>query len=390
MKTKNLLLLFAALLLIPLAASADIVEIDSIYYSLDADTEQAVVTRNPNKYSGSVNIPSTVTDGGVSYSVTFIGGSAFYGCRGLTSVTIPNSVTSIGNYAFRECSDLTEVRSMIEKPFAIDNGVFLGLPAEATLYVPYGTKALYEATEGWKNFANIVEMESEVLKPVNDGDNVDYGEGGGITEGTDLSGTVVDNMFYSIGTDAGGFSSEEGCIVITKETSEEQMDALAGLGITNEELNQNFTGIIFVVPAGSGTITVNAETTGDMTLKVKVGDGQTVEMKQSGRLKMKFPYNVTEETMVYIFAGTASGARAMSKAGGESCLKIYGIKIDRNPGTATDISDADRLTDNEPAEVYDLSGRKVNAQITTGNSPLKKGVNIIRTNDGRVIKKVKK
>ena len=178
--------------------------------------------------------------------------------------------------------------------------------------------------------------------------------------------------------------------MITKETSEEQMEALAGLGITDEELNQNFTGIIFVVPAGSGTITVNAETTGDMTLKVKVGDGQTVEMELSGRLKMKFPYNVTEETMVYIFAGTASGARAMSKAGGESCLKIYGIKIDRNPGTATDISDADRLTDNEPAEVYDLSGRKVNAQMTTRHSPLKKGMNIIRTNDGRVIKKLKK
>ena len=163
--------------------------------------------------------------------------------------------------------------------------MFLGLPAEATLYVHYGTKALYEATEGWKNFANIVEMEPEVLEPVNDGDNVDYGEGGGITEGTDLSGTVVDNMFYSIGTDAGGFSSEEGCIVITNETSEEQMDELAGLGITDEELNQNFTGIIFKVPAGSGKVTVNAETTGNMTLTVKVGGSETVEMELEGKLK---------------------------------------------------------------------------------------------------------
>ena len=36
----------------------------------------------------------------------------------------------------------------------------------------------------------------------------------------------------------------------TEETSNEQMEALEGLGITDEELKQNFTGIIFKVPAG--------------------------------------------------------------------------------------------------------------------------------------------
>jgi hypothetical protein len=42
-------------------------------------------------------------------SVTGIGDYAFYGCDGLTSITIPDSVTSIGNSAFSWCSGLTSI-----------------------------------------------------------------------------------------------------------------------------------------------------------------------------------------------------------------------------------------------------------------------------------------
>ena len=42
-------------------------------------------------------------------SVTHIGGSAFYGCTSLASIEIPASVTSIGNYAFEHCSSLTSI-----------------------------------------------------------------------------------------------------------------------------------------------------------------------------------------------------------------------------------------------------------------------------------------
>ena len=42
-------------------------------------------------------------------SVTTIGGSAFYECTSLTSITIPDSVTSIGYGAFRDCTSITSI-----------------------------------------------------------------------------------------------------------------------------------------------------------------------------------------------------------------------------------------------------------------------------------------
>ena len=66
-------------MLLPLAASADYtVEIDGIYYILNPTTEKAEVTSNPNKYTGDVVIPETVTFRGTEHSVTSIGSYAFY------------------------------------------------------------------------------------------------------------------------------------------------------------------------------------------------------------------------------------------------------------------------------------------------------------------------
>lgn len=55
--------------------------------------------------SGSVTIPSMI-DGN---PVTSIGQSAFYGCNGLTSVTIPEGVKSIESFAFDRCLKLRDV-----------------------------------------------------------------------------------------------------------------------------------------------------------------------------------------------------------------------------------------------------------------------------------------
>ena len=106
---KKLNLLFTALLLMCYVgnAKAEEVTIDGIKYDVITDTKQATVING--YYSGDIVIPSEITYNNATYSVTSIGYQAFYGCSGLTSVTIGNSVTSIGIQAFSSCSRLTSI-----------------------------------------------------------------------------------------------------------------------------------------------------------------------------------------------------------------------------------------------------------------------------------------
>jgi len=88
----------------------------TIYYNwVNNKTELSVSYRGSysseysDYYTGNVVIPESVTYDGKTYPVTGIGESAFYYCKYLTSVVIPNSVTSIGERAFYRCEGLTSV-----------------------------------------------------------------------------------------------------------------------------------------------------------------------------------------------------------------------------------------------------------------------------------------
>ena len=94
-------------LMLPATAAAYDFEVDGIYYNINGNEATVTTGNGYESYSGDVTIPETVTFDGVTYSVTAIGGSAFFWCKSLTSVTIGNEVATIGSAAFAGCSALT-------------------------------------------------------------------------------------------------------------------------------------------------------------------------------------------------------------------------------------------------------------------------------------------
>ena len=79
------------------------------------------------------------TDG----SVTSIGDWAFWGCSGLTRITIPNSVTSIGDWAFCGCSGLTRI-TIPNSVTSIGEDAFSGCSGLTSITIPKSVTSIEE------------------------------------------------------------------------------------------------------------------------------------------------------------------------------------------------------------------------------------------------------
>ena len=110
----------------------------------NGDFEVAVYGNNAviSKYIGSaekVEIPSKIN----GYKVVAIGDKAFYDCKNLTKINIPDSVTSIGDYAFYDCINLTEI-SIPSSITTIGYGAFYWCASLTEISIPNSVTTIGE------------------------------------------------------------------------------------------------------------------------------------------------------------------------------------------------------------------------------------------------------
>lgn len=176
--------------------SSEEIVVDNVKYFCTPVYQRATVVANENadKSVSYVAIKETVNVNGVECKVRAIDDFAFYRWENLTTIDIPEGIESTGEYAIGVCHNIKKIVlpstlsniaqkafyynsgvdiivSHIVNPCSIPNRVFTnetwdemkgGLvypPSRATLYVPYGTKSMYEAAGWTTQFANVEEGE---------------------------------------------------------------------------------------------------------------------------------------------------------------------------------------------------------------------------------------
>ena len=194
-------------------------------------------------------------------SVTSIGDYAFYECCGLTSLTIPSSVTSIGYAAFYDCSSLTSL-TIPSSVTSIGRSAFSGCSGLTSLTIPSSVTSIgYSAFQGCSGLTSL-SIPSSVT-------SIDWGTFFGCSGLTSLS---IPSSVTSIGKNAFNGCSGLASLSIPSSVTSIGDYAFEGCsGLTSiyaypEKLPKLGTGVFYRCDAKNCTVYVPIGTFGDYWL----------------------------------------------------------------------------------------------------------------------------
>ena len=189
---------------------------------------------------------------------------------------------------------------------------------------------------------DFLENHAEIRTPVkpmvvedNETNTVDLTETGG---GGELQNTVINEVLYTLEEENGdGVDTDDNCIVLSSTMAEENIDeTISDYSPGTDGFAENFTGLTFMVPAGTGKLFVTAKTGEKGVLAVKIGKDDPMFFKGLIEFEeISIPYAVTEATYVYIY--NSSEVEDESNAPGHRASKKTSITVGvRNVGASSE------------------------------------------------------
>ena len=347
--------------------------------------------------------------------VTTIEAWTFDNIPALVTLSLPSTLESVENNVFTDCAALESITAMGRVPAILSSGVFYGISSNATLYVPRGTKAAYEAADGWNTIPNIVELvNTRLITYMVDGEvyateEVEVGAGiepvaapekelyafvewNGLPTTMPHEDIVVEAEYEQVAVKItiGAHGSTTYCSQYALDFSEvEGLKAYAATGfnintgiitMTRVMTTVEGTGIFFKATSGTYIVPI-IETSGDYSLNMLAGvlNKTLVKDVSEDGLYANYRYvRPTGETEYMFYRSTTTGANVSAGKAylqiplawlGETASKTIGVRFEEG-----ELTDIDEVTDANVDEtiVYDLNGRRI-----VDVESLEKGIYII-------------
>ena len=288
------------------------------------------------------------TDGAfIPASVDSIEQESFNELYGIRSITLPANLKHVSQYSFVNLENLTLITSLIENPAGVLEedafGNWDGNTYPFTLYVPSGTLAAYRADEQWNHFQNIVEMTPET-KPASVEDIAPIAESGtasmaDLPANTDLTNAVVGNLYLTCDTTNGDhYDATEQALVLNTVVDEVMIENVLANPDNMDVIRNNFSGIILSIPAGTGTLSLTIQTSGNREVAVRIEGQEAETFAKAVKGLINIPYEVTSNAYVFIYgvatdeeetpaaAPSKFRARAKRTEAAENSVSIYDVQ----------------------------------------------------------------
>ena len=281
-------------------------------------------------------------------SVDSIGYEAFAELDGIRSLTLPKNLKHVAPQAFMNLNNLTVIPSYIENPAGVleedaFSSWYTNPYEQATLYVPAGTLAAYQADPEWAKFQHIVEMTAE-NKPASVEDIAPIAESGtislaGLATNADLTNVVVGNLYLTCDTTNGDhYDAAEQALVLNTVVDSVMIENVLANPDNMDVIRNNFSGIILTIPAGTGTLSLTIQTTGNREVAVRIEGQEAETFAKAAKGLIEIPYSVEGDAYVFVYGVAAEEpeapatlpskfrARAKRTEAAENSVSIYDVQ----------------------------------------------------------------